>query len=89
MPGWNECSMYEAECRNKTCSHQTEESLTASVSSQEPMEVQEPLYSLTGLTEADLDLLTHALYVLNDNATVGDDYSKISAMIERLYAAQD
>lgn len=63
--------------------------INASQSAQEIPEGQEPLYSLTGLTEEELDLLTHALYVLNDNATVGDDYGKIRIMIERLYAAQN
>lgn len=26
MPGWNECSIYEYECRNKTCDHPTNKS---------------------------------------------------------------
>jgi len=60
-----------------------------SQSAQEPTEVQEPLYSLTGLTEEDLDLLTQALYVLNDNATIGLRYVQVMNMINRLYAAQD
>lgn len=29
MPGWNECSIYEDACRNKTCDHVTNKSRTA------------------------------------------------------------
>ena len=61
-----------------------------SESAQEPTEVQEPLYSLTELTEADLDLLTQALYVLSDNVMPSTRrYELIMSMINRLYAAQD
>ncbi len=63
--------------------------LDAPLSAQESSGVQEPTYTLTGLSEADLGLLADALHVLNDHATKGERYEMIMDMIHKLYTAYD
>jgi len=61
---------------------------TGSESVQDAAPDAEPMYTLSRLTEADVELLQMALYALNDYRTRGELYDKINAMHDRLWEAQ-